>query len=705
MPIFSSIAQFIAPRGLKFPDPTPGALYKEFSIVNLPKNFILRAAGYVVYDVFVNGNRILSGPMRSLPGKLFCDEIDIAPFVRTGKNSLAVVILPHNGSLSRAKSAPAGFICEIAQLGLVSDQSWLGCRAEWYGYSDEVLSVSLFPQEHFNFSVCPDGWMTGEKLDLFCPVEIVDSGLKVFGKRPTAIPTENAIEPPLVFSGHDDRHIGEISSNLRYNFSNTHIISCSGEPEILNADRNLVTFDVGRTRMVQPAISVSDFKGSGRIELYYSHKITDRPDCSVGFGHENEGFVDSVTPREGQRSFDFDPLYPRGCRFVTVRLAGNASCRLKVRFRTVDYPYAEPRELNTADETLQSIWRMCTNNIYSATTDVLVDTCQRENALWTLDACVTGRAAFDTFGDREMWRANLALILDSIDETGHPKSIAVSDIKHSLFDQELFFVINLLDYTKSTGDKSLAIEHYAQIIAFMKLMNSGITDENLYSHPKECWHFIDWAEIDKRPYSLPINCLLILAAEASVELAGIAGSDELRQIAQSIILRVRPNLERFFDKNRWCFICRIEPKIALEYNDFLFSESDKNTPDGLHANIFALAARAGTPEMRAKTVEFLKRKLSENPDGNKWKQFGPEWAGFFLKTLVENGMQAEADALLLEKFAPFVEIGAPTVGETLWAEKYNSAHGWGSSANSYLAARYGVREKLQKNFEKFSKTP
>lgn len=691
MPIFSSNAQFIAPRGLKFPDPSPGALCKEFFLVNMPENLILRAAGYVVYDIFVNGNRILSGPMRSLPGKLFYDELNIAPFVRPGKNSLAVVILPHNGSLSRAKPAPAGFICEIAQIGLVSDSSWLGCRAEWFGYSDKVLSVSLFPQEHFNFNACPDGWMTGEKPDLFCPVEIVGSGLKVFGKRPTAIPEENPIDAPLVFSGRDDRHIGEISNNLRYDFGKTDRIPCPGEPEILNADRNLVTFDVGRTRMVQPAISIEDFKGSGRIELYYSHRITDRPECAGGFGHENEGFVDSVTPREGQESFDFDPLCPRGCRFVTVRLAGNASCRLRVNLRTVDYPYGKPFELASDDRMLQSIWRMCTNNIYSATTDVLVDTCQRENALWTLDACVTGRAAFDTFGDREMWRANLALILDSIDETGHPTSIAVSDIKHSLFDQELFFVINLLDYTKSTGDEGLIIEHYLQIFAFMKLMNSGITDENLYSHPKECWHFIDWAEIDKRPYSLPINCLLILAAEASVELARIAGNDGLRQIAQNIISRVRPGLERFYDKDRECFICRIEPKTALEYNDFLFKESDRNTPDCLHANIFALAARAGTPEMREKTVEFLKRKLTENPNGNKWKQFGPEWAGFFLKTLAENGMQAEADALIREKLAPFVEIGAPTVGETLWAEKYNSAHGWGSSANSYLAARYGVR--------------
>lgn len=692
MPHFSTNAQFIAPRGLKFPDPTPGALYKEFSLVNLPKYLNLRAAGYVVYDVFVNGKRILSGPMRSLPEKLFCGEIDIAPFVKVGKNSLAVVIMPCNGSLSRAKPAPAGFICEIAQIGLVSDSSWLGCRAVWYGYSDKVLAASLFPQEHFDFNACPDGWMTDENLDLFYPAEPVDSGLKVFGKRPTAIPYENAIEPPLVFSGRDDGHIAVISDNLRLDFGNTHIIPCPGEPEILNTDRNLMTFDVGRTRMVQPAISVEDFKGSGRIELYYSHEITDRPECYGGFGKDNEGFVDSVTPREGQCSFEFDPLYPRGCRFITVRLAGNASCRLKISFRTVDYPYGKALELDSDDPMLQSIWLMCTNNIYSSTTDVLVDTCQRENALWTLDACVTGRAAFDTFGDREMWRANLSLILDSIDETGHPTSIAVSAIRHSLFDQELFFVMNLLDYAKATGDFSLIIERIAQIIAFMRLMYSGITDENLYSHPKECWHFIDWAEIDKRPYSLPINCLLILAAEASIELAGIAGSDELRQIAQSTISRVRPELERFYDKDRGCFICHIEPKTELEYNDFLFKESDKNTPDGLHANIFALAARAGTPEMRKKTVEFLKRKLVASPNGNKWKQFGPEWTGFFLKTLAENGMQSEADALLLEKYAPFVKIGAPTVGETLFAGKYNSAHGWGSSANSYLAARYGVRK-------------
>lgn len=297
MPHFSTNAQFIAPRGLKFPDPTPGALYKEFSLVNLPKYLNLRAAGYAVYDVFVNGKRTLSGPMRSLPGKLFCDEIDIAPFVKVGKNSLAVVILPCNGSLSRAKPAPAGFICDIAQIGLVSDSSWLGCRAVWYGYSDKVLAASLFPQEHFDFNACPDGWMTGENLDLFYPVEPVDSGLKVFGKRPTAIPDENAIEPPLVFSGRDDGHIAVISDNLRLYFGNTHIIPCPGEPEILNADRNLMTFDVGRTRMVQPAISVEDFKGSGRIELYYSHEITDRPECYGGFGKDNEGFVDSVTPR------------------------------------------------------------------------------------------------------------------------------------------------------------------------------------------------------------------------------------------------------------------------------------------------------------------------------------------------------------------------------------------------------------------------
>src|SRR5690349_5167838 len=64
---------------------------KSFSLDSVPERFVIHASGDNRYELFVNGTRVLEGPARGDLDHWRFDTLDVAGYLRTGKNVLAAV--------------------------------------------------------------------------------------------------------------------------------------------------------------------------------------------------------------------------------------------------------------------------------------------------------------------------------------------------------------------------------------------------------------------------------------------------------------------------------------------------------------------------------------------------------------------------------------------------------------------------------------
>ena len=230
---------------------------------------------------------------------------------------------------------------------------------------------------------------------------------------------------------------------------------------------------------------------------------------------------DSFTPDAENRSWM--GLTPRGFRFLTVKVTGSGHCQFRLQAQAVEYPYFKENQFQCDDAFLQAVWDTSLATLRAATTDVIGEPA-RENVLWTFDACVGGKAAYYSFGDTAMWRHCLELVAQGIDADGIPNAVVPAGYSFMvLIDQALYWVQSCKEYFWATGDRAFLAQQAPAIQRLLHFCQQHMTDDNLFIPPSFAWHWVDWAPLNKEPYSMPINGMLLLAAQAANAVARGAG--------------------------------------------------------------------------------------------------------------------------------------------------------------------------------------
>jgi len=663
-----------------YPMNIPIAYKKEFSIDEIPQDAQLNIAAYQHYALWLNGKTVSHGPSRSFPGTMYYDTIDITEYLMIGENHIAVVVFPANPALGYSIYERTGLLIQT-NVGIYTDSSWKVAPANWYGLSDLVLSLPAGYQEHYDSRKTPADWKIKTPSDwqnAFVLGGVSTPPWKTLSPREIPLLTEKEIEGKLVWQGKGSSEIIE-SGNLAIAFENEALSTADGD------DCNVFTYDFGKTRYIRPAISCEELSGNVRFELYYSLVFDGKPCVDRAFRTAREGFADSFTPSENE--MEWEAFLPKGFRFLTVKVAGDGKCRFTIKSKAVDYPYGEGKLLHSDDELLQKIWHTAAETIKSSTNDAIVDTCSRENMLWTMDACFTAEAAYTTFGELQMWRRCLSLIGQGIDSDGIPSAVVPAQKTYMiLFDQAFTWVRSCLKYCEASKDLSLLEEVSPKITSLLYLCEKHITEEDLFSPPDYSWHFVDWAPIDKRPYSLPVNALLIMAADAGEKIGSLVNNENLERLSLRIANRLRNAAQSFYSEEDKAFITHIEPKEEIPHNSFGFIEAHQKLRCVIHGNSLAITAKIGTEEQRKNAAAFCVDAIANQSPYTSGMDnfFGPGWTDTLLAPLLDYGYEKEVIAFVKKAYGAFIDVKAPTFGENFLPSEHNSAHGWGASVNTLL---------------------
>jgi hypothetical protein len=496
--------------------------------------------------------------------------------------------------------------------------------------------------------------------------------------------------------------------------------------------QNVTVFDAGETIYGYPEISIGQAEGDIRLELFYDNRFEGMPSVSRGFrAGRNEGACDSYTPVTPPEDSVFyfnqsddpadlkDPAVwrtfrPRGFHFLTIRLSGRGSCTFRLRVIRQDYAYGTSAELNTGNDAHRRIWDISAETLRRGTTDVIGEPF-RENVLWTFDACVGGLAAWHTFGESAMWRHCLRLIGQGIDEDGIPQTVVPGQYSFMiLFDQLFYWVVSCHDFLRLTGDRKLAEEVLPAAVRLLKFCVGQITPDGLFIPPSYAWHWIDWADVNREPYAMPVNAMLLWALQACTAMGtetGLSGATpetedgmhaarpsgtETGNLSADLKLlheaeeKLRTRMEAFYDEDLHGFRSRIPCDPALHHVPGIDANSctvRNETETDAYSNALACWTGIGTAKQRKaaahKTAEII---LHGTPKAMEEKPaMGIGWVHILLHPVLEAGMIREVEEILAKYYGPCIKCGTRTWGEDFVPTPFNTAHAWGACVNTLLA--------------------
>lgn len=676
--------------------PHPIALRWDFSLPGEIEDGEIEATASHFYVLWINGRRAMEGPARAYPKHRFLDRLRLKDWLRPGANAIAVLLLPPPKALGYGCPTRSGFFlrgfCHGAgfQKSLVSSSDWKAHEADWISSRGWFLSLAAGPQEHWDFRAEPKNWRRSTPRAWKPAWALGPEGTPPWELTPPSPIARQQAEPApatLLWAGDDARRKTPRATNPalafgRRRFERTHAGVARAGAVYSNETANVFVFDLGKTRPFRPGVELSEVSGDVEFELFYDTEWRGSPAAMRGFGTATEGFCDSFRP-DG-RKLRWESLRMRGGRFVVIRVAGTGRCRFRPRIANLEYPFEGEARFECAEKWLAECWRISASTLRSSATDAIVDTCARENMLWTFDACVAGKAMFHTFGDSRLWRHCLWLIGCGVDERGIPSAVVPSSPSFMcLFDQTMQWVYSCHEYAELSGDASLTREIAGPLERFLDQCAGHLTEEGLFVPPAYAWHWVDWAPLDRRACSLPINAAFLRCCRAAAAIARAGGSARLARKAGRLFRMVRAASDRFYDEGAGLYADHVAPlRAAGPENPFMATPAGEALVRSMHGNLQMAGLLARGARRRTTVLNGVLPWLAR-PD-QPVSRFGPGWTQILLQPLVESGHARAVLEFIRTRFAPFLEVGAPTWAEGFEATPHNSAHGWGGALNSLV---------------------
>lgn len=463
-----------------------GDFYGEIQLREISET-VIRLSCDSDYALYVNGKYVASNQYADFEYYKIYDEIDLTPFLKVGKNSVAVTVWYFGVDSQKYCYADAGLIFEIADAAdnlLLCSGEEIFCRENPVYAAGRKKLVSY--QLGFSFlydGTKEDGWLTGEGKD-FRPSLSVKKNCVFFPRPNKKLRLEE--RKPL--------------KELRKWHSNYSVFAdlgeeCVGLPE--------VEFESPCEQKV--IVTWCEELSAGNVRRYMS---------------ANDYSFELIAKRGKNRYFN--PFLRIGCRYMQI----DSESELDVAYLGVK-PFLYPLECKADDLPLdapdRSIYDLCVKTLRLCAIEHYVDCPFREQGLYTYDSRNQMLAGYYAFQGYDYAYSNLKLLSmdrrkDKLMSVTVPSRVALAIPAYSLY-----YVLQVWEYLQHAGEQTLDPTIVEKINDIITVFHDR-KREGLICNYKgdDYWNFYDWSDhlngyganrdYDGQP-DLNINCLYIVASE------------------------------------------------------------------------------------------------------------------------------------------------------------------------------------------------
>lgn len=524
------------------------------------------------YQLFVNGKRIGRGPARGTSAQGVLDPYDLAPWLRSGRNVIAVLAHSYGRNTAwyelpgwdpgRAFGCGGFFLqgeaCNPAgSVRLDTDGQWRYQVAQ--AWARDVPSNSLGFSEWYDARLAATGWQeadfddsswsasevlrlpgraqTGDVVP-FQQLAVRDIPAQIEGvvvaARPIACfetaPSAQAIDLAARMNGEEMSHFSQcaVGSDCN-NIVTTHECGASVVYDFGEVVVGYIGFELDG-----PAGAVVDFypgeqlMSDGRVLIY------------DGISGYEASIAHRYVLRGGEQRFE--RFEWNGLRYLQVTYR-NCIEPLYVKAVTVNqtnYPVQERGQFECSDPLLNRIWDAGARTLRLCMHDAYVDCPSREQRQW-MDACLDARINYAAFGDTALAARLIRQVAASQRPDGLTMMVAPGDFAVAGFtnipDFCLYWVLAIDDYLNYADDACLADEVYANVARALQWFERQLNDEDLLTE-LPLWVFVDWAETDKKGQVTALNALYVAALRAAARVAFLVGHGSAASHYQALAERV-----------------------------------------------------------------------------------------------------------------------------------------------------------------------
>ena len=621
-------AGWIAPPELEV-QPNTWICYRR--MVNLPtkpEQAITRIAVDSKYWLWVNGElAVYEGQLKRgpTPDDTYFDTVDLAPWLRQGENTIAVLVWYFGKhGFSHKNSGQPGLIFQMKADGteLLSDDSWRARKHPAFGDTDAPHPNYRLPESNIRYDArqALSGWTDPEYDDSSWPAaqELGSPPAEPWNhlwERPIPLwktselrEYENADEFPLTSNG-----VG-IVAELPYNAMVSPYLKIQA-PAGLTIDIRTENYLVGSTPSLRHEYVTTD----GVQEFEFPAWIN---------GHEVHYAI------------------PEGIRILALK------------YRKTGYNTDFVGEFLCEDPFFNKLWRRAQRTLYITMRETYMDCPDRERAQWWGDAVNELGEAFYALDTRSHDLAKKG-ILELVHWQRDDHTI-YSPVPSGNYDRELpLQMLNSVGeygfwtYYFHSGDAATIREAYPHVRDYLSVWELG--DDGLVTEREGGWQWIDWGE--HKDQSILYNAWYYLALQGAVKMARLVGSPEYIPAYQQQMETIRENFNSAF----WTGGAYRSPDYQGETDD--------------RANAMAVVSGLADPAY----YDAIRKVLNEEYHAS------PYMEKYVLEALFLMGYPEDALQRIKRRYQPMMKMGITTLPEG-WSIGFGSYnHGWSGGPLTMLS--------------------
>jgi alpha-L-rhamnosidase len=505
-------------------------LRRTIQLDAIPATVPARVTADSRFVLFVNGVEVARGPARSIPERLAWTEVDLAPYLRAGRNAIATLVrfygVPGPWWRPAAPSFLLGFgsfAFESPAIGVISDASWKGRAAP---YRQDVLrgaALPVPPTEILDGAAIPTGWNDAafDDTDWLPAIELSAGTLSHNRTRipvePFTSPEPDEIAPltaiPIELTELSRRSVAALNSDDPRGAYPTAEPSADGPDTLVNFDAAMITLATPWAVVRGPAGST--------VDLYCGEDM--RADGSA-----------ETQPRQfamryilrGDGAERFESYEAVGFRYLSIvaRTGAQIESAGAIERR---YPRGDDAYFECDDPALNKIWRVGARTLELCSTDAFIDCPGREQRAWLGDSYIHALLTYTTNTDWRLVRRHLRICAHSRRGDGLLAMAAACDFSISsttIPDYSLHWIRALTRYFEYSGDAATVRELIPTAVGVVAAFERYRAPDGLI-RAMPGWIFIDWAMTERAEVTGALDALYAAALDDFASLAETVMAD------------------------------------------------------------------------------------------------------------------------------------------------------------------------------------
>ena len=530
-----------------------GYLRRVFQLDAVPGEVPARVTADSRFVLFVNGAEVSRGPARDIPERMAFHEVDLAPYLRAGRNVVAALVR-HYGAPTGwwRRPAPFGevghgsFAFEAPAVGLRSDAEWRARTAPWLpdpAGGDPVREV-------VDGRSVPFGWL-GLDFDDSGWTPAAELSVPALGGLPSAPPT-----PP--YSGMEPAGIAELTCLRRPArvVATGFVPQHTGEDPAAGYDPGAApdsgdafsTGDVGEMTHATVAVTVRAEAGT-ILDLYVGEDLSDAGLAVIAPRRWAARYV--AAGRDDEVFETFDPV---GFRYVTAVVRGDGQV-LGLEAVERRYPTSGSASFSCGDERLDRIWATGVRTLELCAVDAFIDCPGREQNAWVGDSYLHTLLAMVSNTDWRLVRRNLRIGAHSRRPDGFLSAISAGGASTGAFnipEYSAHWIRSLCRYVERSGDLDLARELLPAAADVVAAFERHRGADGLLRVPGIV--FVDWAQTERGEVTAAVDTLYAAALLDYVRLCEWLGDGVRADLARAAHAKTADAFERFWDEERGVYV-------------------------------------------------------------------------------------------------------------------------------------------------------